>query len=216
VRTHVKKSITLAIGDGANDVNMIQTAHIGVGLYGKEGNQAACFADYALPKFKDLRRLMFWHGRKFGMTFMNYTNWYIYKSYLFSVVLLYFNCFTKWSGVSMFDSLFYGFYDVDMTNFAIGFYCLFEQDVSFRYTNHEDKLNFKMSHYYKFCRDKWLQKFMKYYITWFCYAFAASVAIFFVPFLTYKYATVSIDGYTDGFYTMGFACYTLLMVAHHG
>mmetsp|Transcript_7802 Transcript_7802/g.7261 ORF Transcript_7802/g.7261 Transcript_7802/m.7261 type:complete len:97 (+) Transcript_7802:556-846(+) len=67
LRSSIKESITLAIGDGANDVNMIQTAHIGVGIFGKEGNQAASFADFALPKFKDLRRLMFWHGRKFGL-----------------------------------------------------------------------------------------------------------------------------------------------------
>ena len=53
----------LAIGDGANDVNMIQTANIGVGLMGKEGNQAATFSDFAIPNFKDLRRLMFYHGR---------------------------------------------------------------------------------------------------------------------------------------------------------
>lgn len=45
----MKEHITLAIGDGANDVNMIQSAHIGVGVFGKEGNQAACFADYAVP-----------------------------------------------------------------------------------------------------------------------------------------------------------------------
>jgi len=43
--------VTLAIGDGANDVNMIQSADLGFGLMGKEGNQAAAFADYALPKF---------------------------------------------------------------------------------------------------------------------------------------------------------------------
>ena len=55
--------VTLAIGDGANDVNMIQSADIGFGLMGKEGNQAAAFADYAVPRFKDLRRALFWHGR---------------------------------------------------------------------------------------------------------------------------------------------------------
>ena len=59
------KKVTLAIGDGFNDVNMIQTAHIGIGVQGKESNQAAVFADYAIVKFKDLRRLMFWHGRGF-------------------------------------------------------------------------------------------------------------------------------------------------------
>ncbi len=42
------KRITLAIGDGANDVNMIQQAHVGVGIMGKEGNQASAFADFAI------------------------------------------------------------------------------------------------------------------------------------------------------------------------
>ena len=49
VKDNMKDAITLAIGDGANDVNMIQQAHIGVGVFGKEGNQAACFSDYAIP-----------------------------------------------------------------------------------------------------------------------------------------------------------------------
>ena len=58
--------VTLGIGDGANDVNMIQSADVGFGLMGKEGNQAAAFADYAIPKYKDLRRALFWHGRGFA------------------------------------------------------------------------------------------------------------------------------------------------------
>lgn len=56
---------TCSIGDGANDVNMIQKAHIGIGIMGKEGNQAAQFADFAVPEFQHLRRLMFWHGGPF-------------------------------------------------------------------------------------------------------------------------------------------------------
>jgi P-type E1-E2 ATPase len=45
------KGFTCAIGDGGNDVNMIQSASIGVGIMGKEGNQAAQFSDYAIPNF---------------------------------------------------------------------------------------------------------------------------------------------------------------------
>ena len=44
----------MAIGDGANDVNMINTATVGVGIIGNEGNQAATFADFAIPKFNGL------------------------------------------------------------------------------------------------------------------------------------------------------------------
>ena len=63
VQRNNPEAFTLAIGDGANDVNMIQTASIGVGIMGKEGNQAAKFADFAVPNFKCLNRIVLWHGR---------------------------------------------------------------------------------------------------------------------------------------------------------
>eukprot|EP00658_Telonema_sp_P-2_P058412 TRINITY_DN46893_c0_g1_i1.p1 TRINITY_DN46893_c0_g1~~TRINITY_DN46893_c0_g1_i1.p1 ORF type:complete len:140 (+),score=46.34 TRINITY_DN46893_c0_g1_i1:99-518(+) len=55
--------LTLAIGDGANDVNMILEADVGVGISGVEGTSAVNNADYALPQFKGLARLMLVHGR---------------------------------------------------------------------------------------------------------------------------------------------------------
>jgi phospholipid-transporting ATPase len=56
--------VTLAIGDGANDVNMITAAHVGIGIKGLEGAQAARASDYAIGEFKLLRRLLFFHGRE--------------------------------------------------------------------------------------------------------------------------------------------------------
>ena len=58
------KACTLAIGDGANDVNMITEAHIGVGIKGVEGAQAARASDFALPSFSGLNRLLLFHGRE--------------------------------------------------------------------------------------------------------------------------------------------------------
>ena len=57
-----RKSILLAIGDGANDVSMIQAAHIGVGISGMEGLQAARSADVAVGQFRYLRKLLLVHG----------------------------------------------------------------------------------------------------------------------------------------------------------
>ena len=54
---------TLAIGDGANDVPMIQKAHVGVGIYGKEGLQAVNNSDFAIGQFRFLQLLMLVHGR---------------------------------------------------------------------------------------------------------------------------------------------------------
>ena len=59
-----KNIISLAIGDGANDVNMINAAHIGVGISGLEGQQAARAADYSIGQFRYLKNLMFVHGRE--------------------------------------------------------------------------------------------------------------------------------------------------------
>jgi soluble P-type ATPase len=63
IRTKVKKSITLAIGDGANDIAMIQEAHVGIGISGKEGLQAARISDYSIAQFRFLQRLLFVHGK---------------------------------------------------------------------------------------------------------------------------------------------------------
>jgi len=57
------KKRTCAIGDGGNDVAMIQAADIGIGVEGKEGKQAALSADYSIPKFEYLNKLVLWHGR---------------------------------------------------------------------------------------------------------------------------------------------------------
>src|SRR4051812_43673389 len=61
VKRHLK-AILLAIGDGANDVSMIQAAHIGVGISGVEGLQAARSADVAIGQFRYLRKLLLVHG----------------------------------------------------------------------------------------------------------------------------------------------------------
>lgn len=55
--------ITLSIGDGANDVSMIQAAHIGVGISGLEGMQAVLAADFAIAQFRFLTELLLVHGR---------------------------------------------------------------------------------------------------------------------------------------------------------
>ena len=56
------KDITLAIGDGANDVGMIQAAHVGIGIYGREGTQALSASDYAIGQFRFLSKLLLVHG----------------------------------------------------------------------------------------------------------------------------------------------------------
>ncbi len=56
------KTKTLAIGDGANDVAMIQSSDVGIGINGQEGMQAVMASDFALPRFRFLQRLLLVHG----------------------------------------------------------------------------------------------------------------------------------------------------------
>lgn len=55
--------VSLAIGDGANDVSMIQSSNVGVGIMGKEGTQAALASDFIIYRFSFLKKLLFVHGR---------------------------------------------------------------------------------------------------------------------------------------------------------
>jgi P-type E1-E2 ATPase len=102
----------VAVGDGANDVNMIQTAHIGIGLMGKEGNQAASFSDYALVEFRSLRRLIFWHGRNFGTRVCDFICWNIFKNMAFSNILWMYNVYAGYSGFQCLEDFYYVFYNI--------------------------------------------------------------------------------------------------------
>ncbi|KAI5297633.1 hypothetical protein KEM56_004660, partial [Ascosphaera pollenicola] len=62
IRTFTKKRVC-CIGDGGNDVSMIQAADVGIGIVGKEGRQASLAADYSITQFHHLTKLLFWHGR---------------------------------------------------------------------------------------------------------------------------------------------------------
>lgn len=98
VKDSLKGSLTLAIGDGANDVSMIQEAHIGVGIMGKEGTQAVRAADYAFGEFKFLERLLTVHGRFNYLRFSNLILFSFYKNFVFITIQWYFGFVNDWSG----------------------------------------------------------------------------------------------------------------------
>ncbi|XP_030873850.1 phospholipid-transporting ATPase IG, partial [Leptonychotes weddellii] len=71
--------ITLSIGDGANDVSMILESHVGIGIKGKEGRQAARNSDYAVPKFKHLKKLLLAHGHLYYVRIAHLVQYFFYK-----------------------------------------------------------------------------------------------------------------------------------------
>lgn len=85
IKLSKSKPITAAIGDGANDVSMIQEAHIGLGIYGKEGNNAAKSSDFCFAKFKYLRRILLVHGYLYYTRSAILVQYFFYKVIYFSL-----------------------------------------------------------------------------------------------------------------------------------
>ena len=97
--------VTLAIGDGGNDVIMIQNSDVGVGIVGKEGQQAARAADYVLSEFKHLKRLCCVHGVDSVSRSWTISNYSFFKSVIFCVLQTSYAMFSSYSGVSLFNSM---------------------------------------------------------------------------------------------------------------
>ena len=77
--------VSLAIGDGGNDVSMIKEADVGIGIFGKEGYQAVTASDYAIGEFQFLRRLMFYHGRYCTRRITIFVYQFLLKNLIFSI-----------------------------------------------------------------------------------------------------------------------------------
>ncbi|MCJ1320648.1 aminophospholipid translocase [Xylographa vitiligo] len=126
------KAILLAIGDGANDVSMIQAAHIGVGISGVEGLQAARSADIAIAQFRFLRKLLLVHGAWSYQRISKVILYSFYKNVALYMTQFWYSFQNVFSGEVIFESWTLSFYNVFFTVFppiAIG---IFDQFVSAR------------------------------------------------------------------------------------
>ncbi|KAL0482155.1 phospholipid-transporting ATPase IIB [Acrasis kona] len=85
VKKHTKKQ-TCAIGDGGNDVNMIQSADIGLGIVGKEGRQASLAADFSIMQFSHCQQLILWHGRNSYKRSARLSQFIIHRGLIISVI----------------------------------------------------------------------------------------------------------------------------------
>uniref|UniRef100_A0ACD5UA67 Uncharacterized protein n=1 Tax=Avena sativa TaxID=4498 RepID=A0ACD5UA67_AVESA len=122
-------SLTLAIGDGGNDVRMIQEANIGVGISGREGLQAARAADYSIGKFKFLKRLILVHGRYSYNRTAFISQYSFYKSLLICFIQILFSFSSGLSGTSLFNSISLMAYNVFYTSLPV-MTIIFDKDIS--------------------------------------------------------------------------------------
>ena len=97
------KAITLAIGDGGNDVSMIMEANIGIGIYGEEGLSAVQASDFAIGEFQLLKRLLFFHGRTNLYRISKMILYFFYKNFTFTMTQFYYSFLCLSSGQTIVD-----------------------------------------------------------------------------------------------------------------
>ncbi|PGG95541.1 hypothetical protein AJ79_09996 [Helicocarpus griseus UAMH5409] len=130
IRKRVKKSITLAIGDGANDIAMIQEAHVGIGITGKEGLQAARISDYSIAQFRFLLKLLLVHGRWNYIRVCKYTLGTFWKETLFYLTQALYQRWNGYTGTSLYESWSLSMFNTLFTSLPVIFLGIFEKDLA--------------------------------------------------------------------------------------
>ncbi|EDO40789.1 predicted protein [Nematostella vectensis] len=109
------KVMTLAIGDGANDVSMIQMADVGIGITGQEGMQAVMASDFAIARFRFLAQLLLVHGHWCYDRITKMILYFFYKNAMFVLVLFWYQLYNGFSGSNAIDDLSLIFFNLIFT-----------------------------------------------------------------------------------------------------
>lgn len=216
VRYYEPESITLAIGDGANDVGMIQAAHVGVGISGQEGMQAVNSSDYAIGQFRFLQRLLFVHGRWAYRRVAKLMSYMLYKNVTYVLTTFWFGCFCGFSGQPLILDVAAQSFNVLYTSLPLVLFAVLDQDIS-------SESAAKFPYLYSLGQKNVLLA-RRVFWPWILNGIWHSVIIFFVSAWGFQGdlpisahhdnhpATVSSSGREDGLVTLGFVVFTNLVI----
>ncbi|XP_056638425.1 probable phospholipid-transporting ATPase IM isoform X2 [Diorhabda sublineata] len=181
-----KQAVTLAIGDGANDVSMIKAAHIGVGISGQEGMQAVLASDYSIAQFRFLERLLLVHGRWSYYRMCSFLRYFFNKNFAFTLCHFWYAFFCGFSAQTVFDPMYISIYNLFYTSLPVLGVGIFDQDVNDKNSVLYPQL-YKPGHYNLFFNKK---EFFRSALQ----GCLVSMVLFFVSFGTY-YDAVGRDGH---------------------
>ncbi|KAK9770446.1 putative Phospholipid-transporting ATPase [Seiridium cardinale] len=129
IRDTVPSSITLAIGDGANDIAMIQASHVGIGISGREGLQAARTSDYSIAQFRFLQRLLFVHGRWNYLRTGKYVLATFWKEMFFFLAQAQYQRWNGYTGTSLIENISLAVFNSLFTSLCVILPGIFEKDL---------------------------------------------------------------------------------------
>ncbi|KAI9886346.1 MAG: triosephosphate isomerase [Watsoniomyces obsoletus] len=201
IRHKVKDSVTLAIGDGANDIAMIQEAHVGIGITGKEGLQAARTSDYSIAQFRFLLKLLLVHGRWNYIRTCKYTLATFWKETVFYLTQALYQRWAGYTGTSLYESWSLSMFNTLFTSLPVIFLGTFEKDLAAStllavpelYTKGQRSAGFNL----------------KVYLGWVFMAASEAMIIYFVMFGLYGEIMFTRD---NGLYSMGVMTFSACVI----
>ncbi|KAK0538639.1 putative aminophospholipid-translocase [Tilletia horrida] len=102
IRAYTKKRVC-CIGDGGNDVSMIQAADVGIGIVGKEGKQASLAADFSINQFSFLTKLLVWHGRNSYKRSAKLAQFVIHRGLIISIIQAVFSAIFYFAPIALYQ-----------------------------------------------------------------------------------------------------------------
>ncbi|KAE8629520.1 hypothetical protein XENTR_v10000513 [Xenopus tropicalis] len=193
--------MALAIGDGANDVSMIQVADIGVGISGQEGMQAVMSSDFAVSHFKHLRKLLLVHGHWCYTRLANMILYFFYKNLMFVNLLFWYQFFCGFSGTAMTDFWMLILFNLLFTSVPPIIYGILDKDVSAETLTALPEL-------YKSGQTSQAYRSSTFWVT-ILDAFYQSLACFFIPYFAYIGSDLGI--YSFGNFLITSALFVVLL-----
>ncbi|XP_074068587.1 phospholipid-transporting ATPase VB isoform X2 [Macrotis lagotis] len=195
------KVMTLSIGDGANDVSMIQAADIGIGISGQEGMQAVMSSDFAIARFKHLKKLLLVHGHWCYSRLARMVVYYFYKNVCYVNLLFWYQFFCGFSGATMIDYWQMIFFNLFFTSLPPLIFGILDKDISAEtllalpelYRSGQNSKFYKLSTFWIAMMD----------------AFYQSLVCFFIPYLTYKDSDIGVFAFGTSINTISLT--TLLL-----
>uniref|UniRef100_A0A3Q1LWW8 Phospholipid-transporting ATPase n=1 Tax=Bos taurus TaxID=9913 RepID=A0A3Q1LWW8_BOVIN len=192
--------ITLSIGDGANDVSMILESHVGIG---KEGRQASRNSDYAVPKFKHLKKLLLAHGHLYYVRIAHLVQYFFYKNLCFILPQFLYQFFCGFSQQPLYDAAYLTMYNICFTSLPILAYSLLEQHINIDTLTSDPRLYMKIS------GNAMLQ--LGPFLYWTFLAAFEGTVFFFGTYFLFQTTSLDENGKVYGNWTFGTIIFTILV-----
>mmetsp|Transcript_95551 Transcript_95551/g.213764 ORF Transcript_95551/g.213764 Transcript_95551/m.213764 type:complete len:1141 (+) Transcript_95551:64-3486(+) len=200
-----EKAITLAIGDGANDCNMIQSADVGIGIRGLEGLQAFNVCDYGISQFRFLQNLVLVHGRWCYRRIAVLAAYMFYKNFVIVLPQYFLGAVSGFSGQKLYADLMYQMFNVIHSMFPIVYLAIFDQDLPKKTSLENPEL------YSEGQRNAYLNP--RIMLVWTLCGIWHAICCFFVPYYTMSNGSITHeDGKANDIWLLGTVVFLTVVI----